>query len=240
MFNSTIFDVVFGLVSVFLAISLLTSALTEAVSTIVGLRARTLLTGIKQLLNDPNLSGLALNLYNHALFNPLSNGTTKAGTTPAVKPSYIDPRQFALALIDAIHQTADQAVTLDQAITKIADPQIKAALQAMFQRAKGEADAFRDELAKWFDSAMNRLSGIYKRWTKLISFVLALLVAGLFNADPIHLADTLWQRPAVAAQLAKLDPSSTAGADQALTLLQRIEAVGPLLGWGGFTHDRRN
>jgi hypothetical protein len=240
MFNSTIFDVVFGLVSVFLAISLFTSALTEAVSTIVGLRARTLLTGIKQLVNDPNLSGLALNLYNHALFNPLSNGTTKAGTTPAVKPSYIDPRQFALALTDAIHQTADQAATLDQAITKIADPQIKATLQVMFQRANGEADAFRDELAKWFDSAMNRLSGTYKRWTKLMSFVLALLVAGLFNADPIHLADTLWQRPAVAAQLAKLDPPAVAGQDQALALLQQIETVGPLLGWGGFTHDSRN
>jgi len=240
MFNSTIFDVVFGLVSVFLAISLFTSALTEAVSTIVGLRARTLFTGIKQLLNDPNLSGLALNLYNHALCNPLSNGTTKAGTTPAVKPSYIEPRQFALALTDAIHQTADQVATLDEAITKIADPQIKASLQAMFKRANGEADAFRDELAKWFDSAMNRVSGIYKRWTKLISFVLALLVAGLFNADPIHLADTLWQRPAVAAQLAKLNPPATAGQDQALALLQQIEAVGPLLGWGGFTHDRRN
>ena len=240
MFNSTIFDVVFGLVSVFLAMSLFTSALTEAVSTIVGLRARTLLTGIKQLVNDPNLSGLALNLYNHALFNPLSNGTTKAGTTPAVKPSYIDPRQFALALTDAIHQTADQAATLDQAITKIADPQIKATLQVMFQRANGEADAFRDELAKWFDSAMNRLSGTYKRWTKLMSFVLALLVAGLFNADPIHLADTLWQRAAVAALLAKLNPPATAGQDQALALLQQIEAVGPLLGWGGFTHDRRN
>jgi hypothetical protein len=240
MFNSTIFDVVFGLVSVFLAISLFTSALTEAVSTIVGLRARTLFTGIKQLLNDPNLSGLALNLYNHALFNPLSSGTTKAGTTPAVKPSYIEPRQFALALTDAIHQTADQAATLDQAITKIADPQIKASLQAMFQRANGEADAFRDELAKWFDSAMNRVSGIYKRWTKLISFVLALLVAGLFNADPIHLADTLWQRPAVAAQLAKLNPPATADQDQALALLKQIEAAGPLLGWGGFTHDSRN
>ena len=48
MFNSTIFDVVFGLVSVFLAISLFTSALTEAVSSIINLRARTLLNGIKQ------------------------------------------------------------------------------------------------------------------------------------------------------------------------------------------------
>jgi hypothetical protein len=53
MFNSTIFDIAFGLISEFLAISLFTSALTEAVSTIIGLRARTLLTGMKQLLNDP-------------------------------------------------------------------------------------------------------------------------------------------------------------------------------------------
>jgi hypothetical protein len=34
MLNSTILDVVFGLVSVFLALSLFTSALTEAVSTV--------------------------------------------------------------------------------------------------------------------------------------------------------------------------------------------------------------
>jgi hypothetical protein len=79
MFNSTIFDVVFGLVSVFLAISLFTSALTEAVSSIIGLRARTLLGGVQQLLNDPKLNGLALDLYNHALVNPLSHGTTTGG-----------------------------------------------------------------------------------------------------------------------------------------------------------------
>ena len=91
MFNSTIFDVVFGLVSVFLAISLFTSALTEGVSTIINLRAHTLLSGIKQLLNDPKFDGLALELYNHALINPLSNGATKLGGAPAVKPSYIQP-----------------------------------------------------------------------------------------------------------------------------------------------------
>jgi hypothetical protein len=47
MFNSTIFDLAFGLVCVFLAVSLLTSALS--------LRAKTLLSGIKQLLNDQKL-----------------------------------------------------------------------------------------------------------------------------------------------------------------------------------------
>jgi hypothetical protein len=55
MFNSTIFDLAFGLVCVFLAVSLLTSALTEALSTALSLRAKTLLSGIKQLLNDQKL-----------------------------------------------------------------------------------------------------------------------------------------------------------------------------------------
>ena len=57
MFNSTIFDVVFGLVSVFLAISLFTSALTEAVSSIINLRARTLLV-IRRAILTPDGSNL--------------------------------------------------------------------------------------------------------------------------------------------------------------------------------------
>jgi hypothetical protein len=244
VFNSTIFDVTFGLVSVFLAISLFTSALTEAVSTIFALRARTLLTGVKQLLNDLKLDSLALDLYNHALVNPLSNGITAKGGKPAVQPSYIEPRQFALALVDTMQQTAGQDATLEQSIGKVADAQIKAALQTLYRRADGKADAFHDQVAQWFDGAMGRLSGIYKRRIKLISFLLALLVAALFNADPIRLADTLWQRPALAAQLAKLDVPTTLNHDdpdtEALPLLQRIAGAGPLLGWSGFAHDTRN
>jgi hypothetical protein len=243
MFNSTIFDVVFGLVSVFLAISLFTSALTEAVSSIINLRARTLLNGMKQLLNDPGFDGLALELYNHALINPLSSGATKSGSAPAVKPSYIQPRHFALALIDTMQRAAGQAATLEQSIDKITDPQIKNTLRTLYQRADGQVDLFREQVAQWFNNAMDRLTGVYKRRTKLISFLLALFVAALFNADPIHLADTLWQRPAVAAQLAKLDLSTTINRDhpetEALPLIQLIEGAGPLLGWSGFANDKR-
>jgi hypothetical protein len=244
MFNSTIFDVVVGLVSVFLAMSLFTSALTEGVSTILNLRARTLLSGIKQLLNDPKFDGLALDLYNHALINPLSNGATNSGSTPSIKPSYIQPQHFALALIDTMQRTAGQAATLEQSIDKITDPQIKATLQTLYQRAEGKIELFREQVAQWFDSAMDRLTGVYKRWTKLISFLIALFVAALFNADPIHLVDTLWQRPPVAAQLAKLDLPTTIDPNhpesEALpNFLRQIESAGPLLGWSGFAHDTR-
>ena len=244
MFNSTIFDVVLGLVSLFLAISLFTSALTEAVSTLINLRARTLLSGIKQLLNDPNFDGLALELYNHALINPLSNGDAKPGSPPAVRPSYIQSQHFALAIIDTIERASGRAATLDQSIDKIGDPQIRITLQTLYQQANGQVDLFRNQIAQWFDNAMDRLSGVYKRWTKLISFLLAALVAALFNADPIHLADRLWQRPAVAAQLTKLALPPTIDPNhpelEALPLLQQIESAGPLLGWSGFGNDTRS
>jgi hypothetical protein len=243
MFNSAIFDVVFGLVSVFLAISLFTSALTEAVSTIINLRARTLLSGVKRLLNDSKFDGLALELYNHALINPLSDGAAKSGAAPAVKPSYIPSQDFALALIDTMQRAVGQSTTLEQSIDKISDPQIKTTLQTLYRRADGRLDLFRDQIASWFDNAMDRVSGVYKRRTKLISFLLALFVAALLNADPIHLVDTLWQRPALAAQLAKLELPTTIDRDhpesEALPLVRQIEGAGPLLGWSGFGYDAR-
>jgi hypothetical protein len=243
MFNSTIFDLAFGLVCVFLAVSLLTSALTEALSTALGLRANTLLTGIKQLLNDEDLTGMAHALYNHALFNPLSNGQTKSGALPSVKPSYAQPRQFALALIDTIHAAAGEDASLLDAINTVSDPQIKATLLALHKRANGEISTFTTLLAGWFDNAMSRLSGVYKRRIKLISFFIALAVAVLLNADPIHLADTLWERQPVAAQLARF-PVPTAldkndPGKEGLDLVTEIESVGPLLGWTGFQKDKR-
>jgi hypothetical protein len=244
MFDSTIFDVAFGLVCVFLAISLLTSALTEAVSTVFGLRANTLLSGIKQLLNDPDFKGLAFGLYNHALFNPLSDGKTDPGGTPSVKPSYVDPRHFALAFISTLQATADEKATLLDAINKIQDKQIKTTLLTLHQRAKGEINGFGALLAGWFDEAMTRLSGVYKRWLKLISFFIAFAVAVLLNADPIHLADTLWERQPVAAQLAKITmPNAKDGGSpgsEALTILREVEGAGPLLGWSSFANDRRS
>ena len=242
MFNSSIFDIAFGLVSIFLAISLFTSALTEGLSTIIGLRAKTLLNGMKQLLNDKDLNGLTHALYNHALFNPLADGKREEGVTPKVKPSYVEPRHFALALIDTIENAGDTQVKLSEGIDAIEDPQIKATLQALDKRANGDITVFRDQLAGWFDSAMNRLSGSYKRWTKLISFIIALGVAALLNVDVIHVADTLWEHQPVAEQLAKIkmpDKGDGTEGSQALAVLHEIEGAGPLLGWTNFEKDPR-
>ena len=49
------------------------------------------------LVNDPNFTGLAKELYQHALISPLGPG----GADPAKNaPAYIDKMQFAEALLD--------------------------------------------------------------------------------------------------------------------------------------------
>jgi hypothetical protein len=243
MFSSTILDVIIGLVAVFLAVSLLTSAVTEAISTLIGLRAKTLLAGIKQLLNDPGLTGLAGAVYRHGLVNPLSDGSIGPEGKPTVTPSYIDSAHFASALIDSVQRAAGQAAALDQAIGKIADPQVRNTLEVLYQRAAGKADAFHIEVARWFDTSMDRVSGIYKRWAKLLTFVIGLLAAFALNADPVHIGETLWQRPVAAADLAKIQPAAPTDTitptQQTNALIQQIDSAAPLLGWDGFTAGPR-
>jgi hypothetical protein len=71
MFNSTVLDVAVGLIFTFLAISLAVSAIVESIASVLKWRSSTLLEAVKELLNDSSFSGLALNIYNHALVGPL-------------------------------------------------------------------------------------------------------------------------------------------------------------------------
>ena len=97
MFGSTILDVAAGIIFGFLAISLFTSASVEAINSALNVRVNNLRTGIMALVNDPNFTGLAKELYQHALISPLGPG----GADPTKNaPAYIDKLQFAEALLD--------------------------------------------------------------------------------------------------------------------------------------------
>jgi len=56
MFNSAVLDLAVGLIFTFLAASLATGAIVEAIASLLMVRASTLWKGIGQLLNDPKYS----------------------------------------------------------------------------------------------------------------------------------------------------------------------------------------
>ena len=97
MFGSTILDVAAGIIFGFLAISLFTSAAVEAINSVLNVRVKNLQTGIMALVNDPNFTGLAKQLYEHALISPLGPGSADPLKNA---PAYIDKVQFAEAMLD--------------------------------------------------------------------------------------------------------------------------------------------
>ncbi|MGH7118437.1 MAG: hypothetical protein ACREFP_05555, partial [Acetobacteraceae bacterium] len=210
MFNSTVLEVAAGVCFAFLAVSLATGVIVEALASVTTWRARSLLAGIKQLVNDPEFRGLAKALYEHALINPRGPG---AQAPKRNLPSYIEPGQFADALMEvtglstalADSAAAQVAHTLpaalltavNHAIPHAVDPQINALLAGIIQRSRGDADKIRKELANWFDQAMDRVSGVYKRHAQVAGLVVALALCIGLNINAFRIARTLWAEPGV-------------------------------------------
>ena len=211
MLSSGILDFAIGMIFTFFAVSLAAGAATEAVASVLKWRSHTLFKGVKDLLNDRNFKALAAEIYSHGLINPRGDGSVPDRWQRWLKgPAYIQPDQFAAAFLDIINGVAagpagaaaggaasqrNSVVQLDQAVNdKVKNnPQINAMLHGIIQRAEGDEEEIRKELAAWFDNAMDRVSGAYKRWAQLSSFILAFLIATLLNISAIDVAKSLWK-----------------------------------------------
>ena len=224
MFGSTVLEVAIGLTFCYAAVALIVSTVQEALASLLRLRARTLLEGVKTMLNDPHYSGLARSLYSHALVNPHDDGTAADERALKFKPSYIEPKLFAIAMLDTIQTLPGNWGQLGRDIDAIGDDQVRRALQSIYQQANGDLERLQAGIAGWFDSAMERVSGAYKRRSLMVSLALSLLLAILFNIDSIHLFSTLWQQPALAAHL-----SADAIDKSALSALMTLP-----IGWQSF------
>ncbi len=201
VFNSAVLDVAVGLILTFLAVSLLTSAVTEAIASGLKLRSKTLLTETQKILNDQEFRNLARSLYNHALISPRDTGTASTTKDLKDKPSYIHPDEFATALMDVVKLTgtaAPSVAAMKQAIqANVPEGQIREFLLGAIDRAGGDLDKLHQQIASWFDNAMDRVSGAYKRKTQLICFIVALLAAGLSNLDAVQIGKALWLQPMI-------------------------------------------
>ena len=110
MFNTSIFEVVIGLVFVYLLLSLICTAAQEVIEAWLKKRAKDLEAGIRELLNDPQGTGLAKQVYEHPLIFGLYSGNYAPTTWKEFfrswgrtnLPSYIPGSNFAVALLDVV------------------------------------------------------------------------------------------------------------------------------------------
>ena len=94
MFGSSILEVAIGVTFVYLLLSLICTALNEAIASLLEKRGANLFEGIKNLLNDPTFTGLAQQLYNHGLIGGISQHASNPNE-PTRRPSlHVTPKIF--------------------------------------------------------------------------------------------------------------------------------------------------
>ena len=199
MFGSQVLDVVVGLVFVYLLLSIICTAANEMIAALFSLRGRNLVEGISNLLADNQVKGLAGLFYDHPLIKGLYRGKTK--------PSYISAHTFTLAFLDGIAPAkGDVTAVMSEIKTAVNglpnDSELRQVLLILLQQAGDDFTKFRAGIEVWFNDAMDRVSGWYKRKSQLIILVLAVFITGFTNADTIQIVKSLFSDPVIRAAVA--------------------------------------
>ena len=82
----------------------------------------------------------------------------------------------------------------------------------------------RVNLESWFNDAMDRLSGTYKRRAQSIAFIIGLILALILNIDSINVSTSLWREPILRQAILAEAQHYTASADS-----QGVTSTDPLV-----------
>lgn len=220
MFGSDILDIAVGMILVYLLLSLILTSVQETIEAWVKSRAANLERAISELLQGD--SSLVTEFYDHPLIYALHGG--KRGEDAAKsRPSYIPRSTFAAVLIDLKEKGELNA-------------DLKRAFDGLDRLSGGEIARTRRELERWYDGAMDRASGWYKRATHARLFWLGLGIAILLNVNSVMLAQHLATDPQsrelanrLAASVAEAGPD--VGNDKLNQYHHQLDQIGLPIGW---------
>jgi hypothetical protein len=215
MGNNAAIDVAIGLILMYLLLSLIVTVVNEIIATAVDLRAANLKDALADIIDNDKLradfydNGLVASLNKAVdetkgwfgrivawIYNLIAR-TSATNNDPHV--SYLSSKTFALALLGSLDTPQPLPAIADakNAIESLPDSNIRDVLLAHLATADDDFGKLRDNVAKWFDSAMDRVSGGYNRQLKRISLLVGLLLVLVVNADTVNVAQSLWTNSAL-------------------------------------------
>jgi hypothetical protein len=229
MFGSGILDVILGLIFFYFLLSTLCATVQEWIAAVLQLRAKTLQKALRNL-----LGGEAAQVEAHPLIQGLGLGGGRL-------PSYIPARNFSAALIDTLAGTrgegqtdADVLCSVRQAVLALPDSHARRSLLVLLDNAGGDLGRARAAIERWFDDAMDRVSGWYRRGAQRNIVIIALLFVGALNGDTLVLAKGLWRdgllRESVTTSARELREKGQQ-APNVVEIQQRLGQLHAPLGW---------
>ncbi len=203
-------------------------------------RARQALVSLRQ--EAAAIAGTEIGQDSISLFQSRLVALTE--TQPNLQPQVDQLAQrldrYYQALLDereAIAATPDRAlqqVRLGLVAVGVDNPALAQSLRTLFAGTEGEQRGFSSSLATarrsletWFDDAMSRLSGWYKRRSQFVAFLIGLFLALLVNVDSVQVAASLWREPTLRQQLvaqsaARVETTSTGEQTQTVSPLRSV------------------
>ncbi len=258
MFNSDMLEVAIGLVFVYLLFSFVATAAREGLEAWIKSRGALLETGILNLFSDPGqrpgatpspsdaeallkafyTSPAVFGLF-HGPYKPPGARSGSTGRAIAKRlPSYIPSESFAQGVMQVVANFARPGAggapgSLDRlqiALEALDNAQVREIVRAAIQSAGGDPTKVSAALETWFDSAMDRVSGLYRRTTQFIVLFASLVVAVALNVNTITIVESLTEHSALRETVA-LAAARTVNSTNASSAAQSLADLGLPLGW---------
>jgi len=265
MFNSTILDVAICLIFIFLLFSLLCSVIKELIAAGLNLRGKMLVKGIASLLDGlsakyklplplpkggfdteefrkviASVQGMQPILKSF-LESDVVTGQSSTGLFGKVRmPSYLSDSDFSAALLHTlfgmqnigslslaeVHSFFESSSLPDDA---------KAPLVSFLTLIDRGEKTLQENICKWYNAGMDRVTGWYKRQTQWILLMIAFVFTVAFNVDSIELAKRAYHdtplRASIISSVSRPLPNDSSALEQYKHLHTRIDELDLPIGW---------
>ena len=207
MFDSVTFNVVIGLIFIYLLYSLFATVISEIIATKLALRARNLKEAVNRMLNDEDNPGFLKRLWDslNILKTPDNKVINDFYDQPEIKylgssgvfksPSTFKAISFSKTLLnylfgegaltkEKIDAGLDAIVkAADDGKNKILDKDTARYIRSLWADSYGDVIKFKVQLEGWFDRTMEQATEWYKRKIQVVLLIIGFLIAWIFNAD---------------------------------------------------------
>ncbi len=203
-------DVALGLIILFTVLSITISALNELISSFLKRRSKNLVGFLESLLAGTNLT--ASDIFQETVITPQTANSKQA-------PAYIKAADFSVAILDLLNRYPTDNTLQVQAVSPMEGQQMDAdrwramaqqlppdsplrkVMMTTIAQAEDDVKKARTLLENWYDSSMERVSGLYKAETQIFVLILSIILVLLMNVDTITIANSLLEKQGVEAGL---------------------------------------
>lgn len=212
MFNSSVLDIAISLAFTYLLLAIICSSINEWIlNSVLKSRAKDLQHTMQNLLFDPSWKDIAGKIIKSPFITSLKRTDEKF-------PSYIPARNFVLAFMETVKEGAGGAADasgnvpfgrsmLDGNNLIVGDA--KKVLVGLLDKAGEDRESFMKGLEQFYNDAMERAGGWYKRKAKRIVFILGIVIVFALNVDTIRITKAMWEQPDLAKQTADIAANSS-------------------------------